>query len=317
MKTPVLISIFAASMIIAGCSKDNTEKNGRIPEVRTLDVTGVTSFTAYISGEVISEGDATVTERGFCFSTSPDPKITDSKKRTGEGEGSYNSELKSLSENTPYYLRAYAINAMGTAYGDVVSFTTQPTITDREGNKYSTVKIGTQTWMAESLESITFSNGEFISLTDSYNIITPACCSFMNDPLISAEYGRLYNWYAASDPRNICPAGWHVPSDEEWMTLVNFLGGFDVAAPKMKESGTAHWIQDPGSNNSSGFTALGSGKREETFFGDLNWFTFFWTKSSSEYSDRYGIGYWFDLSNTMYRSNLDKPARYSIRCVKD
>jgi uncharacterized protein (TIGR02145 family) len=303
-------------MIIAGCAKDDPEKSGQIPEVSPVTVTGITSFTAHITGEVINEGDASVTERGFCFSNSPDPKITDSKKWVGKGKGSFDSELRSLSENTSYYLRAYATSTVGTAYSDVVSFTTLPTIADSEGNKYSIVTIGTQTWMAENLRSTKFSNGESLA-SMSWYVNTPSCCSFMNDPGISAIYGMLYNWYAANDARNICPTGWHVPSDAEWMTLVTYLGGFDSAAPKMKEAGTGHWIKDPGSNNSSGFTALGSGKKEETFYGDLNWFAFFWTKTPSEYSERYGVGYTFDLSNIIYRSNLEKVAGYSIRCGKD
>jgi len=141
------------------------------------------------------------------------------------------------------------------------------TITDIDGNVYNTIVIGTQTWMVENLKVTKYRNGESISnITDASqwsNLTAGAYCNYENIAANVTDYGRLYNWYAVSDSRNIAPAGWHVPTDTEWTTLTTFLGGESVSGGKMKETGTTHWNTTNSTvDNSSGFTGLPGGNRD-------------------------------------------------------
>lgn len=135
------------------------------------------------------------------------------------------------------------------------------TVTDIDGNIYQTIKIGTQWWMAENLKVTHYRNGDSIpNVTDETawsNLTTGAYGNYNNDDDISNTYANLYNWYAVNDSRNIAPIGWHIPTDAEWQTLVDYLGGESVAGSKMKETGTEHWRSpNVGTTNESGFSAL-------------------------------------------------------------
>jgi uncharacterized protein (TIGR02145 family) len=114
---------------------------------------------------------------------------------------------------------------------------TYGSITDQDGNVYKTVNIGNQTWIAENLKTTKYRNGELIpNVTDNTlwkNLVTGAYSNYDNDNKKENIYGRLYNWYAVNDTRNLAPLGWHVPSDTEWTTLYSFLGGEDVAGFKL------------------------------------------------------------------------------------
>lgn len=197
------------------------------------------------------------------------------------------------------------------------------TVTDIDGNVYNTVTIGTQVWMVENLKTTKYRDGTSIpnvtDNTDWSNLTTGANCDYNNTPSNADTYGKLYNWYAATDARNIAPTGWHVPSDEEWSTLTTFLGGEIVAGGKLKESGTTHWNSpNTDATNSSGFTALPGGAR----FG-----------GSGAFNKIGGDGYWWTSSelsatNAVYRFMYYeygsvtsiftiKEQGFSVRCVKD
>ena len=196
------------------------------------------------------------------------------------------------------------------------------TVTDIDGNVYQTVKIGNQWWMAENLKVTRYNNGDAIpNVTDNTqwsNLTTGAYCNYDNDINNVAVYGRLYNWYAAEDSRNIAPVGWHVPSDTEWQTLVDYLGGSSVAGGKMKEAGTAHWLSpNTGATNTSGFTALPAGYRSNNgSFSNMSNYGYWW--SATEYSTAYA---WYRLLSYLY-SQVDryygnKRYGFSIRCIRD
>jgi len=128
------------------------------------------------------------------------------------------------------------------------------TVTDIDGNVYNTVKIGTQVWMTENLKVKRYRNGDqVVKVTTSSDRFAGS----YETPTYFNIQGVIYNWFAVSDSRNLAPAGWHIPTDEDWTTLVTYLGGDDIAGGKLKETGTAHW-QSPnvGATNESGFTAL-------------------------------------------------------------
>lgn len=205
-----------------------------------------------------------------------------------------------------------------------ITFTDQDDemVTDIDDNTYKTVKIGDQVWMAENLKVTRYRNGDAIPhVKDNATwagLTTGAYCNYDNIEANASTYGRLYNWYAVNDSRNIAPAGWHVPTDAEWQTLVDYLGGGSVAGGKMKEAGTSHWYRpNTGANNLSGFTALPGGLRNKYgdyyFFGDT---AQFW--SSTEHSSNAAWNCYLSNSPAIItRANVDKHHGFSVRCVRD
>lgn len=197
------------------------------------------------------------------------------------------------------------------------------TVGDTDGNTYKTVKIGTQIWMAENLKTTKFNDGGPINMVSApaewSNLSTAAYCVYNNDPnSFINTYGLLYNWHAVNNG-NLCPVGWHVPDDSEWITLINFLGGIDKASGKLKESGTLHWIYpNTGAVNEYGFTALPGGWR---FYSDgsYNWINYggyWWSSTSETTSNAWNINMAYDYEH-IGRDDNDKKYGFSVRCIKD
>ncbi len=293
--------------------------------VTTAPVTGIFSLGATSGGDITSEGGASVTARGVCWSTSPNPTTSNSKTVNGTGAGTFASTLTALSANTFYYVRAYATNSVGTAYGDQVSFTSTIQVTDYDGNTYNTVQIGTQLWLQENLKVTHYRNGNTIpEVTDdaAWNALTSgAYCNYNNEVGYVTTYGRLYNYYAATDSRNLCPTGWHVSSYDEWFTtLANYLGGENIAGGKLKEAGTTHWVQNIGATNSSAFTGLPGGMRYQgAWSGDIgSMYGYFMTSTEYDYDPTQVmsavLGYY---DNRLQYGIFGKSDGLSVRCVKD
>jgi uncharacterized protein (TIGR02145 family) len=196
------------------------------------------------------------------------------------------------------------------------------TVMDIDGNIYHTVTIGSQVWMAENLKVTHYRNGDPIpNVTvdaDWGHLATGKYCNYNNDFNNAAVYGSLYNWYSVNDSRNIAPAGWHVPSDAELQTLIDYLGGSDVAGGKMKETGTTHW-QSPntGATNESDFSAMPCGYRYYTgSYNGIGEYAFYW--SSSMYAKLGGLGLELEYNNSAgTRLTDDERHGFSIRCIKD
>jgi uncharacterized protein (TIGR02145 family) len=196
------------------------------------------------------------------------------------------------------------------------------TVTDIDGNVYQTVTIGSQVWMAENLKTTKYRNGSAIpNVTDDTawsNLTTGAYCDYENTLSNSTTYGKLYNWYAVTDSRNIAPTGWHLPTDDEWTTLTTYLGGESVAGGKLKEIGTTQWASpNTGATNESGFTALPGGYRSGNgTFLSIGGAGYWW--SSTEYNTGYAWvrGMHYDDSYLL-RSNGNKTCAFSIRCIRD
>jgi len=195
----------------------------------TTTISNISYTTASSGGNVTNDGGTVVTERGVCWSTSQGPTIADSKTIDGNGTGNFTSNITGLTAGTLYFVRAYATNSVGTAYGNQVSFSTIGncgTVSDNEGNLYYTVKVGSQCWMTENLKTTKYRNGINIpNITGDYqwaNDLTGAYCCYNNDcGTYNVIYGKLYNWYAINNSNGLCPTGWHVPSDDEWCILEN------------------------------------------------------------------------------------------------
>jgi uncharacterized protein (TIGR02145 family) len=232
-----------------------------------------------------------------------------------------------LAPNTIYFLRAYAVNSKGTAYGNELSFSTQQesatTVMDIDGNIYPVITIGNQTWMKENLKTTRYQNGEAIptGLSDATwgTTTVSAFAVYNNDAANNTAFGKLYNWYAATDARKIAPAGWHVPTQAEWLTLIYSLGGFGAAGGAMKEAGLIHWnTPNTGATNSSGFTGLGAGNRTSTgaynFIGNGG---YWWSTTDSPGStDAEAIGLFYNDAEAAQISG-SKVYGVSIRCIKN
>ena len=182
-------------------------------------------------------------------------------------------------------------------------------VKDIDGNKYGVVTIGTQVWMTENLKTTKFNDGTpIVNLTDNAEwaaSTTPAYCWYDNDEVsYKNTNGALYNWNtidpAINGNKNVCPSGWHVPTDAEWLILINYLidngygvggSGDDIAKSLASQSGwttnptTGNVGNDPTSNNSSGFNAVPSGARIylEGTFGGLGEVTTWWTSTPIQY----------------------------------
>jgi hypothetical protein len=152
-----------------------------IPSLTTTIVSNIATSNASCGGNISDDGGLAVTSRGVCWSTSANPTITDYKTIDGSGMGVFTSSITGLITNTPYYVRAYATNNIGTAYGNQLSFTTNPAnITDIDGNVYNVIRIGTQLWMKENLKTTKYSDGSAIPLVTDYTawrgLSTPGYC---------------------------------------------------------------------------------------------------------------------------------------------
>jgi uncharacterized protein (TIGR02145 family) len=302
-----------------------------LPTLTTLAISNITSTTANSGGSITNDGGATVTARGVCWSTSPNPTTSNDNTTDATGTGSFVSNVTSLNPNTTYNVRAYATNAVGTSYGNVIIFKTWTgTVSDIDGNVYNTVTIGSQIWITENLKTTKYNDNTSIPLITDITawaaLNTPALCWYFNDEATYKNtYGALYNWYAidalTNGGKNVCPVGWHVSSDAEWTTLTDFLGGESIAGGKLKETGTTHW-QDPntGATDEVLFTALPGGYRSYNVSYTSKGIQGFWWSSTQVNT----IEAWYrdmNYGNIVVRRGdgvgTSKKNGLSVRCIKD
>ena len=315
-------------VVVSSCKKDDpeppTNNSDKIPTVTTIAISDIMQTTAVCGGEVTSDGGYTVTSRGVCWSTSPNPTISDQKTTDGSGAGVFTSSLTGLTANTLYYVRAYATNSYGTGYGSSFTFTTLDVLVDVDGNVYAIIKIGDQIWMAENLKTTRYNDGTSIPLvTDSAswgNISSAAYCWYDNNAVFYGDsYGALYNFYAVAEG-NLCPTGWHVPSKTEWEDLIEFAGGASVAGGALKETGYSHWnMPNTGATDEFGFSALPGGYRHYSgYFIGVGTREEFWTSDAATSDRAYEKG----LTNTSASVGGDANGEFmkhgfSVRCIKD
>ena len=322
--------------------------------VTTNSVSDITVISAAVGGNVTSEVEETITEKGIYYGTSSDPETNGTKLQIGNGLGSFSTNLANLVGNTTYYIKAYATGISGTIYGNELSFTTlsdgqTSTVTDYDGNIYNTVIIGAQWWMAENLKVTHYPDGT--PILDIYPVFSFAGgyrwyeIDFDADTDIDSQdslyyvnnYGFLYSWQAImygysssnsnpSSVQGVCPDGWHLPSHDEWIELELYLGMDSTQAYTIisdfrgTDEGTK--LQEGGI---TGFDALlggfhwGVSASPPYFhsFGNAGWY---WTCTMWANDQPYNR--WFFTFNTGVGVETNSATAYkwnhmSIRCVKD
>jgi len=306
---------------LGSCKKDDDKDVVKqIPILSTSEVTKIGQVTAQSGGVISSDAGFTVTTRGVCWNTTGNPSITDAKTTDGLGAGSFTSKLTGLSVGTTYYLRAYATNSEGTAYGSTMVFETLGStfIDSRDGSVYKMVTIGEQIWMAENLKYLpSVVDPATGSQTTPYYYVygyDGTSVTAAKATTNYATYGALYNWPAACSS---CPAGWHLPSDAEWTELTDYLGGTSIAGGKLKEAGTTHWSSpNIGATNETGFTALPAGNRNGSgYFNSItsggNWW------STTEFNNNAWYRSMYSTFSNVYRYDDYKELGFSVRCIKD
>ena len=342
-------------MVIFFSSCNDAGNNIILPVLKTMSVSEISQNNAKCSSSIVTSGTDPIIAKGICWSTFSLPTVKNDTTLDGSGSADFVNELKYLSAASTYYVRSYAKTATQTVYGKVVQLTTPPdigtpntilnpdltygTLTDVDGNVYSTIKIGNQTWMAENLRTTKYRNAELIpEVTDNakwMNLSTGAQCVYNNlaEANNTKKFGRFYNYYAVSDVRNIAPQGWHVPTTNDWNVLINYLNSNLGVSLSVAQSLAAKtdWMESytntaigcvdantfTSVNNSSGFSALPSGLRRE--MGDFDYvssYCAFWCNEQNNTQTAFfkSLNYY----DTKVGSNTYlKQYGLSVRCIKD
>ena len=180
-----------------------------------------------------------------------------------------------------------------------------------------------QEWMTENLNVDKFRNGDPIpeartaeEWEKAGDNKQPAWCYYDNDPANGEKYGKLYNWYAVNDSRGLAPSSWHIPSDEEWRILVDYLGGVEVAGTKMKS--TSGWIENGNGTNESGFSGLPGGNRDmDCVFGFVRESANYWSSTQFNSDDVLARDLSWNIPHCDIITGFTKKSGLSVRCVKD
>jgi uncharacterized protein (TIGR02145 family) len=341
----ISLIIYITGLLTTGCCKKEIPVI-EIPIVTTDKIFNITDNTAVCKGKIISDGGSQKIKCGVCWAT--DSALLSIEKapytESLQDTFSFTGSIIKLTPNTTYFGKAYASNETGTGYGKAIKFTTVSPYTnninfntssnygnlvDQDGNSYKTIKIGAQVWMAENLKAISFSNGVSLIYASDY-------CWYNNDIVSNrATYGALYSTWVVQKS-NLCPAGWHVPSKNDWNTLALTLDPNTQidrdpiicnGGGKLKETGTTHW-RDPnaGATNTSGFTALpgGYGNHLLVTVDSLGFNGYFWSSTWIIVPPRGqtpGLSLHYCAKINFNREalyiNYNGPVYSSVRCIKD
>jgi uncharacterized protein (TIGR02145 family) len=306
-------------------SSDKSFKTrGQVPAATTLAATSLSTTGAILNGTFYPNYMSTSVRFEYGTSISYGSIMTASVSPIhGDTISNVNAVITGLTENTLYHFRVVASNDLGTGYGDDLTFTTDPSsVSDADGNAYNIVRIGTQLWMEENLRVLHYRNGDPIqNVTENTqwsNLTSGAYCWYLNDEIQYKDpYGTLYNYYTVSDGRDICPAGWRIPSQTDWNTLQSFLGGNLVAGGKLKEAGTVHWYApNDGATNESNFSSMPGGDRVPTGpFEYIRQTAEFWTSTEETTTTAYVYFLSFEAGG-LYNNPFNKKYGLSVRCIK-
>ena len=331
------IFLISVIMITPGCHKDNTTTQ---IDVKTTSGSFIGQGWATLNGTVNAAGSQAIVSFEYDSTTTYKFEVPGNPDTITGNEVVYSrAGIQGLKPNKSYNFRIKVITPDGILYGSNATFTTSKTtksytvfnpsltygsVSDIDGHTSKTIKIGTQTWMAENLRSTKYNDGTnipFLNYPSDWSQVStsPGYSWYNND---SVDYGGLYNYYvisyAVNNNKNVCPAGWHVASDSEWGQLSDYLGGESVAGSKMKETGITHWTSPNSSaTNVSGFTAIPSGYRSASgSYNGVTKNTYWWTSSEMSTTEAYCRTINSNF-NSLEKTNSYKKTGLSIRCIKD
>lgn len=300
------------------------------PKFYTLSLVGVTTTTAILKFGLHNPPETfEIDELDVCISSNPNPTIEGTHFPVQLNEDNKNDTLNNLAPNTTYYIRGYVKNESGFAYSPEISITTwEGSLSDIVGNIYPTKTIGSKVWMTKDLTTVKFNDGTIVpNIQDNLewsSTTTSASCTY-------TSFGKLYNYFAVIDTRNLCPTGWHVPTDSEWSAMEISLGMSPDQATTTGYRGTEEggklkfsildigvWkVPNTGATNSSGFSAQGGGFRYDN--GILTNSTIsanYWTSSEFDVTSAWSRSLSYN-SAQISRLSINKKYGFSVRCVKD
>jgi uncharacterized protein (TIGR02145 family) len=325
-----------------------TTKDG-VVTLTTAVISNVTANSAIAGGNITNDEGAQVISRGVVWSINPQPTLADNFSTDGSGMGSFISEFTGLTEASHYYVRAYATNVIDTYYGDehrFFTFNCGTLLTDVDNNTYNTVLIGNQCWMAENLKTTRFRTNVPIEYPGNNenawtNNTTGAYSWYNNNPVFKDSYGAMYNWYAATSENGLCPTGWHVPSNTEWLQFITHVAGYGYSNQNTP-NGAGNAIKSCRKENSPlggdcntsvhprwdahdehhGFDALGLGmipggrRWSSSGFDFIGNTAYYW--STNELSVDLSISWMLRHQNGhIYSNNFYKGNGFSVRCIRD
>ena len=322
------------------------------PTVLTNPISSITHSSAMAGGNVTESGGASVSERGVVYATTPEPTLDNHVVTARRGTGNFVALLTGLEPLTTYHVRAYATNAAGTAYGDEVVFTTEryagepcpgaATVTDRDGNVYRTVLIGNQCWFRENLKTTQYSDGTpipYVAEDEAWGELTGDGYAWYHRNTEYAEvYGAIYNWHAVNTTL-LCPPGWRVPSDDDWLELADYLitrhegvteenvgnklkscrqsgsplgDDCDTSEHPFWQAHDVHYGSDD-----FGFSALPAGSRNGFlgYFYGIEIIAYFWSSTSRNQEEAYYRRIYHD-DGGLHRMIYFKKNGYSVRCFR-
>jgi uncharacterized protein (TIGR02145 family) len=316
LNTGALTAGVAASGVSS--SVPYTGGNGISYGVQSVGSTGVTGLTATLAAGTLASGEGSL---NYVITGTPSGSGTASFELSFGGQSC--TLTRSVAGTTT---TGTTLHTCGTPNVHNPNLT-YGSMTDQQGNVYKTIVIGTQEWMAENLNTSIYRNGDPIptNLDNAtwQNTTSGAWAYYDNNASYACPYGKLYNWYTCVDARQLCPVGWHVPTDAEWAVLTTHLGGLDVAGGKMKTTGTIEaatglWhFPNQDATNSIGFSGVPGGYRFGS--GDYNWIGrlgFWW--SSSDYTPgnaRFRLLNFSDVAAVVDYENMQRG--FSVRCLRD
>jgi len=350
-----LLLAFALSSALISCKKEtatpnnsgnnttDTTKTSNDVSISGFDCAGVKITGTLTKDKVASNVTATLTYTGgngktYLTKSFPSTGVTGLSATldagtlaNGEGTLVYTISGTPTSAGTANFAIAFGGKTctIEISVNDVVQNPTSgygPNITDVEGNSYKTVYIGKQQWMADNLKVSKYNDGTIIpNITDNSqwsNLTTGAWCYYNNDATNNTKYGKLYNWYAVSKTnngnKNVCPTGWHVPTDAEWTVLTNYLGGLSIAGGKMKEVGITNWNSpNTDATNTSQFTGLPGGFRYGLgYYNEIGSAGSWWSSTAYSTSDAWLRDLYYSNGGTGSYYNV-KRFGLSVRCLRD
>jgi len=349
-KSHIMLTLTLTIAVFTGCKKEpiindeietsNVSDKELLITLNTLSVEKINGRGAVVTSNISFGQDIIGLDVGVCWDETPSPTVDHQKKqgwitfsnsdtqiqgeyKTGDSSD-FRVVISGLLANTKYHIRSYIATGEGIVYGNEKSFVTGSDskevkgLVDPDGNKYKTVVIGEQEWMAENLRTSQYANGDAIPNIEDrvewVNSSSGASCSLNNNVAEDIVTGKIYNWHAIIDSRNICPTGWHVAQKTDWDKLIEQIASDGFEDHPISDVLGRYDYDDGyyGFNNSRGSVRYGTDTLEgpEYCMTEGSWW-------STEKNDSVKIGMLFKLGKMRFVNGKNyRDPSFNVRCVK-